>query len=121
MLLVSNDHSGKLVIAHWELKKEKKSEPTDLIFSVLNDHSGKLVIAHWELKLEKKLYHTVVNQLANLNDHDGKLVGKQDAQQAELSFINRIGKQADGALGRPRRTDVFAETRHRKIMLQPVP
>ena len=41
---------------------------------VLNDHDGKLVNTQFWLKLAKKLLPTVVNQLANLNDHSGKLV-----------------------------------------------
>ena len=56
-------------------KKEFDTDVNQL--ANLNDHSGKLVNAHLELKLAKKLLPTVVNQLANLNDHSGKLVSAQ--------------------------------------------
>jgi len=43
ILLVSNDHSGKLVNCQLELKEAKKLFPTVVILLVSNDQLGKLV------------------------------------------------------------------------------
>ena len=49
-----NDHTGKLVKDQLWLKLLKKSSPTDSILDVSNDQSGKLLIAPPSLNIKKK-------------------------------------------------------------------
>jgi hypothetical protein len=77
ILIILNDHSGKLVIAHFSLKELKKSFPTVMILLTLNDHSGKLVNFQYRLKQEKKLFPTVPLIFDVSNEFTGKVVSFQ--------------------------------------------
>ena len=55
------------------------------------------------------------------DEHDHKFAREQDPQHREEIGVLRVGEESDGAFKSASRADVFAETRDRHVVPDPVP